>query len=192
MRWTEMAQADSTGFYIAASDRDLLAKVTDLLKRKGGMVGVVDTAGRVHFLVDGRSNLYRATENIMSVADQIESFDARRPEHTPEQIDRAVNAVLQAFGIPESLKGCLYLRYILTRLAKQPELVTPVSKTLYPDVARLYAVKVHQIDRVIRYATQQAGRAESNCKLIAAMNRQLQETLEREHPAIGVERPVNR
>lgn len=178
MRWTEMAQANQTGFYIAASDRDLLAKVTDLMKRKGGMIGVVDTAGRVHFLVDGRSNLYQATENIMSVADRIESFDARRPAHTPEQIDRAVNAVLHAFGIPESLRGCLYLRFILTRLAEQPELVTPVSKTLYPDIARLYGVKIHQIDRVIRYATQQAGRAESNCKLIAAMNRQLQTELE--------------
>lgn len=40
-------------FYIAASDQDLLTQVSRMMDRQG-LVGLMDTAGRVHYVVDGR------------------------------------------------------------------------------------------------------------------------------------------
>lgn len=49
---SRLAPADQTGFFIAASDFDLLDHVSRMIKRQG-MVGMMDTAGRMQYLVDG-------------------------------------------------------------------------------------------------------------------------------------------
>ena len=44
---------EKLAFYVAANDRDMLGKINQLLARNG-CVGFTDTAGRVHYLIDGR------------------------------------------------------------------------------------------------------------------------------------------
>ena len=82
---------EKTEFFIIANDKDLLAKITNLMSRKG-YVGVVDTAGRVHYLLDGRNNPYRLTECISNIGtvttERIRSSCRIDTGQTAEIVDR--------------------------------------------------------------------------------------------------------
>ncbi|MGI6076672.1 MAG: sporulation initiation factor Spo0A C-terminal domain-containing protein [Fastidiosipilaceae bacterium] len=166
---------EKTEFFIIANDKDLLAKITNLMSRKG-YVGVVDTAGRVHYLLDGRNNPYRLTECISNIAEQLRPKELDHPvELTPGQTAEIVDRILMEYKIPTNLKGYMYLRYGLMLLSSVHEFVNPISKTLYPEIAQKFHAKPNQIDRVIRYATKKAGHNKSNGILIYELYLKLKE-----------------
>ncbi len=166
---------DSTGFFVIANDKELLSKVTSLLRRQG-YFGVVDTAGRVNYLIDGRDNSYRAAHQIKELATLL-----REPDSTPYYSDDTVREIaediLAQYKIPQNLKGYLYLRKILEVLARDPTKLKPASKFLYPETAKYYRASAAQIDRVIRYATSQAGVKLSNGQFLTLLNDQIHRKL---------------
>ena len=159
-------------FYVAASDRDVLAKVTDLMRRKG-YVGMVDTAGRVHYLVDGRRNQSLATNSI----DHIVSLrEQTKPDLYVDAIvaEKRIEELLVELNIPTHLRGFAYLKFILLWLLENEGFIKPISKTVYPALAKHFKISNNKIDRVIRYATQFGPCADmSNAKAIIFMFQRL-------------------
>jgi hypothetical protein len=169
---------DSTGFFVVANDRELLAKVTSLLRRQG-YFGVVDTAGRVNYLIDGRDNSYRAAHQIKELAALLREPDSA-PYCSDDTVREIAEDVLAQYKISENLKGYLYLRKILEVLARDPTKLKPASKFLYPETAKYYRASAGQIDRVIRYATKQAGVQLSNGQFLTVLNDQIHRKLRSE------------
>ena len=71
---------EELGFYLVASNRELLNHVETLMNRKG-VFGVLDSSGRVHYLIDARKGSPLAARNVMATAGSVAGKvcrDARR------------------------------------------------------------------------------------------------------------------
>ncbi len=155
-------------FYVAASDRAILAKISDILKGQG-YIGIADTSGRIRYIVDGRKNLYSSAHHIRKLAEStIDRMDSGR--NLDENILKAaIDSVLTRIGIPRNLKGYQLLRFILVLAAKDETILRPVNKVLYPKTAEHFNISCHQVDRIIRYATKQAKIEAGNASLITCL-----------------------
>ncbi|MDD2457921.1 MAG: sporulation initiation factor Spo0A C-terminal domain-containing protein [Eubacteriales bacterium] len=152
-----MAPAEQTGFFIAASDFDLLDHVSRMIKRQG-MVGMMDTAGRMQYLVDGRKGTPLAARRILDTTQKLVRDMMLDPDELKPLRVLAVDEVLRRWQLMPRLKGYRYLRYILIVAAGNDRLLRPVGKMLYPLVSEAFKVPVSQIERDIRYCLRSKGR----------------------------------
>lgn len=146
----------SHGFYIASSDQDMLMRVSSIVDRYG-YIGLMDTAGKVHYMVDGRRGSPYAARRIREVAGRLLSDDQAMQQDNLDRILQSVDTVLNRELVPQHLKGYRYLRFMLHQTAADPSLLSPVTKTLYPDTAKYFRVKPAQIERDIRYAVKNSS-----------------------------------
>ena len=148
--------AQDIGFYFASSDRELMEKVSTIMKRNGH-VSFSDSMGREHYLLDGRSGVPVLTRNIDSVTKRIVSKNKDEYEKVRPFFSAAIDHVLGESGLPSRLKGYRYVKFILYRLIEDDSLVSPISKTIYPSLCELYHCTPFQIERDIRYAIQKSA-----------------------------------
>ena len=78
-----------------------------------------------------------------------------------EQIDYAklevdVSEILHTLGVPAHIKGYHFLRQAIIMVIKDPELISLVTKRLYPDVAELNKTTASRVERAIRHAIEVA------------------------------------
>lgn len=166
---------DTTGFYIFGSSKELLSKVTSIMQHRG-YLGIVDTAGRVHYLIDGRRNPYRAADQVIRISDKLEDVSAYYHTRLHDStLERYILTILKKEKIKKGLKGHEILRYILKLLYHEPGRLKPASKLLYPEVARHFKIDPRHVDRVIRYATTKAGIKMTNLELFQDLLKKLQE-----------------
>ena len=142
---------EKIGFYIASGDQELLLQVNKLMARNG-YVGIMDTAGRVQYLVDGRMGSPFAARRIMDTAGRLLRDQQEQTCPVKRCLGPAVDHVLAAHGIRPELKGFSYLRYMLLMAGYDETSLRPVSKTLYPAAATHFKVTPGQVERDIRYA----------------------------------------
>jgi len=143
--------SEKVGFYVASSDQDMLAQVSRLLSRSG-YVGIMDTAGRLQYLVDGRRGPPHAARRIAESADRMVADRQLQGECLRQHLGPAVDQVLGSHVIRPELKGYRYLRYMLLLAGMDETLLRPANKTLYPTTAAFYNVSFTQVERDIRYA----------------------------------------
>lgn len=163
-----MKDPKAINFYVAASDRDILTKVSDIMKVQG-YLGVADTSGEIHYIVDGRQNLYASVHHMQRIAESKLGYELHASEIDDTALRESVEAVLYRHRIPQNLKGYQLLRFILLMAAKDETIIRPISKILYPRTADRFSLTIHQVDRIIRYATKQANIDEGNASLITRL-----------------------
>lgn len=59
-------------------------------------------------------------------------------------------------GIPANLQGFKYLQHCVVKVVESPNYIKKVTRILYPEVGRLYAVSGAVVERSMRHATDQA------------------------------------
>lgn len=143
-------------FHFASSDRDLIEKVSKIMKRNGH-VSFSDSMGNEHYIIDGRKGATELTRHIDLVSRRIKEKNKDEFEKLRPYFSGAIEKVLKNTGIPVSLKGFRYIRCILYRLIEDDTLLSPISKTVYPILCDLYACNIHQIERDIRYAIKKSS-----------------------------------
>ncbi|MBR4733952.1 MAG: sporulation initiation factor Spo0A C-terminal domain-containing protein [Lachnospiraceae bacterium] len=67
-------------------------------------------------------------------------------------IEKYITNIMLEMGIPAHLKGYHYLRDAILLSGKDVEVVTSVTKLLYPTVARRYKTTGQKVERAIRNA----------------------------------------
>ncbi len=146
---------EELAFYIMTNDHDMLSKVNQFMAQSG-CVGIMDTAGRMHYLIDGRRGAPYASRRILETADRI-LFDRQRSREPLVRIqNQVVDSVLSRHGFRPELKGSQYLRCMLLIIGLDESKIKPVSKKLYPLVAEKFRVQVSQVERDIRYALRES------------------------------------
>ncbi|MFA5585783.1 MAG: sporulation initiation factor Spo0A C-terminal domain-containing protein [Saccharofermentanales bacterium] len=138
------------GFYLVASNRELLSHVEALMNRSG-VFGVLDSSGRVHYLLDGRKGSPFAARKVMTTADQLIRQTKGDARSERRRIRAVVGKVLDGYGWNRQLRGFRLLAGILSLTACDPSLLNPVSKRLYPQMAHLHGLRPHQVERNVRY-----------------------------------------
>ena len=78
------------------------------------------------------------------------------PSVTARPMDIEVTRIIHEVGIPAHIKGYLYLREAILMVIDDVELLSLVTKELYPSVARKYKTTPSRVERAIRHAIEVA------------------------------------
>jgi len=173
-------------FYVAASDRDILAKISDIMRGQG-YVGA-DVSGQIRYIIDGRRNLYSTVHRIQTLTQTVLEEEAVLWNPDQDMLRKATEEVLDLYEIPGTLKGYQLLRYMLILGARDETILRPMNKTLYPKTAEHFHINCQQVDRIVRYATRRAGIPEGNASLILRLRDEVvrrYDGLSKEEESIG-------
>ena len=77
---------------------------------------------------------------------------ALRNEESILNLEQAATQIIRNMGIPANLKGYIYLRTAIVCAVEQPKLTRHFMRQLYETVAEMHHVKLHSVERAIRYA----------------------------------------
>ena len=75
-----------------------------------------------------------------------------------EQLDlkTGVTQIMHELGIPAHILGYRYVRYAITLVVQNPEMLNHVTKVLYPTVAKYFNTTGSRVERAIRHAIEVA------------------------------------
>ncbi len=87
------------------------------------------------------------------VGEQGDNNDDSREHQTLELI---VSNVMKELGMPAHIKGYYYGREAILMVVKEPEIISYVTKKLYPTVAKKFDTTPSRVERAIRHAIEVA------------------------------------
>ncbi|HCL4451330.1 TPA: sporulation transcription factor Spo0A [Clostridium botulinum] len=68
----------------------------------------------------------------------------------------AITDIIHEIGVPAHIKGYMYLREAITMVVNDMELLSAVTKELYPSIAKKYNTTASRVERAIRHAIEVA------------------------------------
>lgn len=164
------------GFYIACDDRAILNCVNSLLL-SSGMIGLSDTEGKMHYLIDGRRGknyvLGQVKERVLPLREASPSDSL----YEDAVIYRAIDTVIRRYGFSETLMGTRILRVLLFRLYKEPKLLKCASKSLYPLAQPEFHITASQVERNLRYAIRRCAKLKENTRVLTVLGLLLDATM---------------
>jgi len=98
-------------------------------------------------------NLYTAIFRAKSL-----NAEATLPKTTEgeNKLDVQITKILHHIGIPAHIKGYAYLRTAIAESVRDPNLINYITKSLYPEVARIHKTTTSRVERAIRHAIEVA------------------------------------
>lgn len=85
----------------------------------------------------------------------------------PIDLETEITNIIHEIGVPAHIKGYMYLREAITMVVNDMELLSAVTKELYPSIAKKYNTTASRVERAIRHAIEVAwGRGQ-----VEAINR---------------------
>jgi two-component system response regulator (stage 0 sporulation protein A) len=78
-----------------------------------------------------------------------------KPQGKPN-LDASITNIIHEVGVPAHIKGYQYLRDAITMVYNNIELLSAVTKTLYPAIAEKYRTTPSRVERAIRHAIEVA------------------------------------
>ncbi len=75
-----------------------------------------------------------------------------RNQNNDQNLEVKVTGVMHQLGVPAHIKGYIYLREAIMMVIEEIELISAVTKELYPMVARKYDTTPSRVERAIRHA----------------------------------------
>ena len=89
-------------------------------------------------------------------------------KNEPQDLETEITNIIHEIGVPAHIKGYMYLREAITMVVNDMELLSAVTKELYPSIAKKYNTTASRVERAIRHATEVAwgrGQVEAINKL---------------------------
>ncbi len=83
---------------------------------------------------------------------------------TPHELETAITNMIHEIGVPAHIKGYIYLREAITMVVNNMEILSAVTKELYPSISIKYNTTPSRVERAIRHAIEVAwsrGRVET-------------------------------
>ena len=74
----------------------------------------------------------------------------------PVDLETEITNIIHEIGVPAHIKGYMYLREAITMVVNDMELLSAVTKELYPSIAKKYNTTASRVERAIRH---EIGRA---------------------------------
>lgn len=86
----------------------------------------------------------------------IENQDIRMSSNEPLDLESEITNIIHEIGVPAHIKGYMYLREAITMVVNDVELLSAVTKELYPSIAKKYNTTASRVERAIRHAIEVA------------------------------------
>lgn len=74
----------------------------------------------------------------------------------PIDLEEEITNIIHEIGVPAHIKGYIYLREAITMVINNMELLSAVTKELYPTIAEKYNTTASRVERAIRHAIEVA------------------------------------
>lgn len=74
----------------------------------------------------------------------------------PNNLEAEITNIIHEIGVPAHIKGYLYLREAIQMVVNDIELLSAVTKELYPSIAKKYNTTASRVERAIRHAIEVA------------------------------------
>ncbi|SMC17500.1 two-component system, response regulator, stage 0 sporulation protein A [Clostridium acidisoli DSM 12555] len=74
----------------------------------------------------------------------------------PLDLESEITAIIHEIGVPAHIKGYMYLREAISMVVNNIELLSAVTKELYPSIAKKYNTTASRVERAIRHAIEVA------------------------------------
>jgi two-component system response regulator (stage 0 sporulation protein A) len=78
------------------------------------------------------------------------------PGTTPRELESAITNIIHEIGVPAHIKGYVYLREAITMVVNNMELLSAITKELYPSISRKFNTTPSRVERAIRHAIEVA------------------------------------
>lgn len=89
---------------------------------------------------------------LQRIREAVQAPEARPRRPRDARLEEHVSRMMSDLGVPAHYKGYLYLREAILQVSEQPELLSRVTKGLYPGVARRFGTSADKVERAIRHA----------------------------------------
>lgn len=91
-----------------------------------------------------------------SVSTQVVQREAAATSRGPIDLETEITSIIHEIGVPAHIKGYMYLREAITMVVNDMELLSAVTKELYPSIAKKYNTTASRVERAIRHAIEVA------------------------------------
>lgn len=75
---------------------------------------------------------------------------------SPYELETAITNIIHEIGVPAHIKGYIYLREAITMVVNNMELLSAITKELYPSISRKFNTTPSRVERAIRHAIEVA------------------------------------
>ncbi|SHJ57935.1 two-component system, response regulator, stage 0 sporulation protein A [Clostridium amylolyticum] len=86
----------------------------------------------------------------------IDTTEVRPTKKEPMDLETEITTIIHEIGVPAHIKGYMYLREAITMVVNDMELLSAVTKELYPSIAKKYNTTASRVERAIRHAIEVA------------------------------------
>jgi two-component system response regulator (stage 0 sporulation protein A) len=76
--------------------------------------------------------------------------------HTADNVQSKITQIMRDVGVPAHIKGYQYMRDAIMMAVNDREIISAVTKRLYPELARNYKTTPSRVERAIRHAIEVA------------------------------------
>ena len=76
-----------------------------------------------------------------------------------QSIEALVTGIIHEIGVPAHIKGYQYLREAIIIAVGDMDVINAITKVLYPQVAKTFQTTPSRVERAIRHAIEEIGRA---------------------------------
>ncbi|MBS4536220.1 sporulation transcription factor Spo0A [Clostridium sp. D2Q-14] len=92
-----------------------------------------------------KSSLHRTEDGIIN-----------KPNNNAKSLEAKITNIIHEIGVPAHIKGYLYLREAIGMVVENIELLSAVTKELYPTIAKKFNTTSSRVERAIRHAIEVA------------------------------------
>lgn len=121
----------------------------------GGFINKAISLGAEYYMVKPVD--FKAMENRIYDILNFENENPKKPNKTENKaLDEKISNIFLTVGIPAHIKGYQFLREAIKMAINKPEIVSSITKELYPSIATKFATSASKVERAIRHAIEVA------------------------------------
>ena len=91
-----------------------------------------------------------------ALLDKMRGLFLKAPQESLPSLKTMVTSVIHEIGVPAHIKGYQYLRDAIAESVNDQEMLTSVTKVLYPTIAKKHQTTSSRVERAIRHAIEVA------------------------------------
>ncbi len=86
----------------------------------------------------------------------VKAYQEANEKIEEHDLEKDVTDIIHEIGVPAHIKGYQYLREAIMMSVNDPEMLSSITKILYPTIAKKYQTTSSRVERAIRHAIEVA------------------------------------
>ncbi len=137
-------------------DERMYKILTDLMNTDKEFQIMITVPGTSSFSRQVLNNEHTGKDSGINADDWKMGMTEKKENTASHDLEKDVTDMIHEIGVPAHIKGYQYLRTAIVLSINNGELMSSVTKVLYPTVAKMYKTTSSRVERAIRHAIEVA------------------------------------